>query len=127
MLERSWLAGPSALVAFDAIGTPVCLVVASFWVSLTPDDWILLIIRVRVWVGVHRGCAVAAYVEELAGPGVVAALWGLGRWAFRHDCCKDLGQWDLYCGQQRFFFDVRGSRGASKIYLFVKVQLEAVE
>lgn len=109
------------------MGTPVGPAVAFSWVSLAPNDWISLIIRVHVWVDVHRGCAVAAYVEELAGPGVVVALWGFGWWAFRHDCCKNLGQSDLYRGQQSFFFGVRGSRGASKTYLFVRVQLETVE
>ena len=117
MLGRLRPAGSSALVAFDTIGTPVGLVVASSWVFLTPDDRILLIIRVRVWVGVHRGCAVAAYVEELAGPGVVAALCGLDWWAFRHDCCQELGRLDLYRGQQSFF-DVRGSRERAR-YTFL--------
>ena len=37
------------------------------------------------------------------------------------------GQSDLYRGQQSFSFGVRGSRGASKTYLVVKVQLETVE
>ena len=62
----------------------VGLAVAFACVCIMLDDWILLIIRVCVWVGVHRGCAVAACVEGLTGPGDIDGLWGFSWWLFGH-------------------------------------------